>query len=687
MPTLRFFSPLPYFLLAGALAVSWPVAAQQPADASLEESLENLSGDVEMGRQVAELLTGIAEDPLDVNTASAKELAQIPALGPLRARHIVQFRSQRHNFTSLDELLQVVGMTPTALQSARPYLKVTSPAQIISSSKEQKLQFELIQRVDRRLELGRGYHSNRFRGSPARLYTRLRGRYEQHAQLSLTLEKDPGERLAWEPAMHTYGYDHAAGHLALHRVGPINTLVLGDFTASYGQGLALWSRAAFSKGRRPIQSVSRSSAGIRPYSGRSENRFFRGAAATLDLSSGLTASAFASRRLLDATLLEPDSTGAFPQGATSLPESGYHRTLAELAKKDALEEVLIGGAAEIDAGSFSTGLVAYHSRFDAPLIRGKHPYQQPMFQGKRLSMVSLYGAAYLDDLHLFTEIARSPGNALGGLAGLTYQAIRSARIALLLRHYPAHFSSLHGHGFGEQQATRNETGLYAGIDLRPGRHWSVAAYFDQYRFPWLRFGVPRPSTGHDARLVIEHKPRQWLSYYLQARTETREAGAQLATRWGHQFATVRPETRQSLRLHGEYHFSPDLRLQMRLEGVRYHSSLLPAEYGTLLYQDLRWRPAALLRLDFRLLLFDTASYASRLYAYENDLLYAFSVPAFFGRGRRAYLLLTLAPSPRLSLQVKYALLHYEDRATIGTGLNQVEGSRLRELRMQVRWQF
>jgi competence protein ComEA len=60
---------------------------------------------------------------VDVNRADASELAAIPGIGNAIAARIVELREREGAFASLDELLDVAGMTPTRLERARPYLR------------------------------------------------------------------------------------------------------------------------------------------------------------------------------------------------------------------------------------------------------------------------------------------------------------------------------------------------------------------------------------------------------------------------------------------------------------------------------------------------------------------------------------------------------------------------------------
>ncbi len=60
---------------------------------------------------------------VDVNQSDAAELAAVPGIGHAIAQRIVELREREGNFSSLDELLDVAGMTQSRLERARPYLR------------------------------------------------------------------------------------------------------------------------------------------------------------------------------------------------------------------------------------------------------------------------------------------------------------------------------------------------------------------------------------------------------------------------------------------------------------------------------------------------------------------------------------------------------------------------------------
>ncbi len=711
-------SALPLVLAAALL----PAALAQPVlpdttDADAEAVLENLTDDEISGDPTAllEQLEDLREDPLDVNLAPAADLALVPAFSPVVAEAIVRFREAHGPFGSIPELRAVEGVTEDVFVEARPYLKIGPALERVAavpsryprvptlSEVRRDARAEVLQRVTRRLDLGEGFASlpdsltggpdapTRYAGSPERIYTRLRASYRRNLSANLTLEKDPGERFAFGGG--SVGYDFASFHLAALRVGRVEALVVGDYVAEFGQGLALWRAAGFGKGRESVRPLVKRGRGLRPYGSTDENQFFRGAAATIALTPALYVTALGSRRTLDASFNDVDTTDVeipvTDATVAGLAADGLHRTPSEIAKKDALGETLFGGGIEVRFERATLGAVGYSARFDSPLAPGGQPYQRFSFAGDQATVASAYASAFLGPFQLFGEAASS-GGVLAGIGGAEASLNRLDAV-VLARHYPRDFVSLHGYAFGERNGvTQNETGLYLGLGLRPAQRWVVSGYFDQYRFPWVRFLVPRPATGHEALLYAEYQPRRWITLYAQGRTETREASADFGQPTGAVLPGLVPETRQSLRLQGEYEANRALRFRTRLEGSRYRKAASPVQTGVLLFQDVRWQAARALRLDARLTFFDTDGFAARLYQFESDLTGVFANTLLFGRGTRAYAMVTFRPDGRfegLDLRAKLAETRFEGRRTVGSGLNEVAGPRVRDLSLQLRYRF
>ena len=91
--------------------------------------------------------------------------------------------------------------------------------------------------------------------------------------------------------------------------------------------------------------------------------------------------------------------------------------------------------------------------------------------------------------------------------------------------------------------------------------------------------------------------------------------------------------------------------------------------------------------SLRYALFDCPSYDSRIYAYENEILYSYSIPAYYGTGSRLYAMTRITAGKHLDFWVRYAQTWYTDRTSIGSGLEQIQGNLKSEVKLQMRVKF
>jgi comEA protein len=67
--------------------------------------------------------------PVNLNTASSRELQEVPGIGPVTANKILQARKSYGAFKSVDDLQAIKGIGPKKLDKMRKYLTVGKPAQ------------------------------------------------------------------------------------------------------------------------------------------------------------------------------------------------------------------------------------------------------------------------------------------------------------------------------------------------------------------------------------------------------------------------------------------------------------------------------------------------------------------------------------------------------------------------------
>jgi competence protein ComEA len=65
--------------------------------------------------------------PLDLNTATAEELATLPRIGPVKAAAIVEYRKAHGPFRGIDDIIGVSGIGPATLARIRSGIVVALP--------------------------------------------------------------------------------------------------------------------------------------------------------------------------------------------------------------------------------------------------------------------------------------------------------------------------------------------------------------------------------------------------------------------------------------------------------------------------------------------------------------------------------------------------------------------------------
>lgn len=67
----------------------------------------------------------LATTPIDLNTATAEQIAAaLIGIGPAKAQAIVDYRTEKGSFVSIDELTEVQGIGPATLERNRDLLQL-----------------------------------------------------------------------------------------------------------------------------------------------------------------------------------------------------------------------------------------------------------------------------------------------------------------------------------------------------------------------------------------------------------------------------------------------------------------------------------------------------------------------------------------------------------------------------------
>jgi competence ComEA-like helix-hairpin-helix protein len=96
--------------------------------------------------------------PLDLNTATVEQLTQLPGVGPVTAKAIVDFRTKSGPFRRVEDLLAIRGITERRLKELRPYVTV-QPAKSAGFSKIQAHAKDALQRRPSRIVAAHAVHA------------------------------------------------------------------------------------------------------------------------------------------------------------------------------------------------------------------------------------------------------------------------------------------------------------------------------------------------------------------------------------------------------------------------------------------------------------------------------------------------------------------------------------------------
>ena len=93
------------------------------------------------------------------------------------------------------------------------------------------------------------------------------------------------------------------------------------------------------------------------------------------------------------------------------------------------------------------------------------------------------------------------------------------------------------------------------------------------------------------------------------------------------------------------------------------------------------------QLKTRIAYFNTNTYDSRIYAYENDVLYAVSFPAYNGTGFRYYVISKFPITRNLDAWVRFSQTNVSSSETLSSGNDELQFNRKSDLKIQLKYNF
>lgn len=672
------------FLLMVIFHQGFSQIREEEKEKQMEQVIEAIAESEEADIDNSVLLEDItrnSENQVNINMASEEELERLNMLDFRQIQNVIAYRKQYGNLVSIYELAAVEGFTPEIIELLTPFITFDVLSDSIADS-HKGINNRLMMRIKTSFPQARGYSSASdskgaaYTGMPFSIYNRYNLEIPGKLEVGIIADNDAGEKFF--SGSNKTGFDFYSGFVSWKGRRFVRQLTVGDFLLRFGQGVNFGVGSGLGKSGN-VLGIIKSGQGIRSSISTDENRFFRGIATTLG-SGPFKLMLFYSNKNRDAnTILDPEIGARY---FTSHQTSGYHRTKAETEDEKSVNEQIAGGYSELRFRKFRIGALFVHQKFGLPMIAGTSPYQAKSFSGSENFNLGLDYQLALSNIQFFGEAGLSKSLKPGGVQGLVWHAHPQISFAVYYRYFDPGFHTFYGSSLSESSGNRNETGLYTGVMIYPLPKVKISCYIDIYRFPWLTYSTMSPGSGSDYMAQVDLALSENFSFYLKVKYELKPQKISGITGVAADFDEI--STR--LRIHTEYTLNGKLTLRSRVEYAGY-SFYNVHERGFLAFQDVIYAPCRWIKFWLRYAWFNTDGYNSRIYTYENDLMYTFSIPEFHGAGHRIYLNLKLSPSSRISAYLKAGCTIHDGALSWGSGNDMTPGNQRFELRGLLYFRF
>ncbi len=608
----------------------FPLTAQVKMDVPIEMVIDDIysflsetNTDIDFESLENDLLA-LAAHPININTATENDLQKLRFLSPEQIDAIL-LQVHQQPMHSLYELQLIPELKRYEIRNLLPFLTVQEPKTDKKLYWKEVLplgQHEINLRTDARNIQANGK-------DPFYVSLKYGFNFSNRIQWGITAEHDVGE--AWWRKGKIYGFDFYSGFFQMQDIGILDKLVVGDFRASFGQGLVLNTNRLYGGKTSLVTQAGMSNEGIKRFASTTEYDFFRGAGATLDCGKGFKLTTFYSAKKIDAR----------PRNGvtTSLPQTGYHITDTEINGKRATWQQVIGLNLTWRYKHLKLGLTMTENILGDTLRPNPNYYNKLYFQGKRQASIGINYFYHYQRWSIWGEVAVAQNTQWGwaNITAIRFAPISDISLVALYRYYSPTFDNMLGNAFAENSRNNDENGLYLGTEIKRLRDWRFTLYTDAWYFSLPKYGIREKSYGWDVFAQADYYTRDNLNMSWKVRAKQKG-----------------PKDKYSLRY--QLRWAQDgWQTNTMIEG----SISQKESFGGAITQDIAYTfPKIPITLQARIAAFHIKDYDNRIYFYENDVLYAYSTPALYGIGGRFYFNARYHINETISIYTKIAHTAY-----------------------------
>lgn len=631
----------------------------------LIDLLENNTDETQDISYLYDHFNTLLQNPLDINKASFEELIESQLFTPPQAIELIEYRLAYTSFIEKEEIRTLNSISTVSANFIILFIQVSSPP-LSFHLKEGK--HYLVSNYSKVVQEQIGYTDSTYLGPSFSNSFRYRYQNPSWGSFGYLIDKDAGEQIQFKNAPQNLGYDFASYHLYLQPKHKNYALAAGNYSLQIGQGLHLWNGFGFSKSVYST-AINKHEKELRPYTSINEVNNLKGAA--ISYGKKLNTVVFYSKKQLDANISDTTTFSSFQT-------TGLHRTLTEIENKNTVTETLTGARVSYRKERLKVGITHSNTLFSIPIQKSDTRVNRFQFEGSTSSNTSIDYNYYSNHIAFFGENALHQGNSFATINGVQLHHSSKVNSAFAYRNFsPSYFTRYHN-VLSENTQPQNENGVYYGLEIHPTPFAKISLYADYYQFKWLKQDTYTPSKGMDYLAQLRYSISPFTTIYLRLKLETKEKNE---SKYEYTYP-VSAETvfRNRLQLH--HQISENLNSVTRLEFANITQANSTSNHGFLMYEDINWSNRKF-AIHTRYAIFNSSSFDSGIYAFENDIRYAFSVINYSYWGTRYYVVLKYHLQKHLDIWLKYANTTYTDRETNGSGSNEINSNQRSEIKLQL----
>jgi hypothetical protein len=628
------------------------------------------------------------EDPICLNNEESDWLVDYKIISLYQLNKLKEYRLIYSNLLSVYELGFIEGWDFQTVRKVMPLVTVELPE---STRNYQGFSFRsihqsLLVKTQFNTEKSKAYRFDNaedtsisglhYSGSPVRLALRYDLAYRNKIVFGFRIEKDPGEPFLVinnSKNLRFKAPDLLSGYLLIRHIGPVQSVILGNYRVNFGYGLNLAGGMTGIKGRNGMPGLADR---ISPQTSVSETGFFRGVAIRAALNM-VSITCFASRQNMDGTSVHTDSITGLPESFSSLNSSGLHRTADELAGRKLIMEDVLGAFIVYSNNWMKAGFITIYNKFNAEILSSNRPYARFGLTGNENLVTGLSTTVWLPKIQFLSELSLSKNKGMALLSAVQLNPVPGIIASATYRKFDRNFHNWHGSGFLSAGNNSDETGIQVKIRTELPKKYLVEIIADESRQKWASYDLAAPSSRSEFKVLTE---KAWAGPHSLCFTFSYQKSQVKDTENSEMICHPVSQNHYRFRLEGRITVTDSIRLKSRVE----LNTIKNAPAGWLVFQDIEISTGIIgIKVWLRACFFDVSAYENRIYSYENDVLYDFSSFMHYGKGLRGISMLKYCPADWIDLWLRMSTVYYTNKY-IGSGWEEIGENRQNEFEIQAR---